>query len=169
MEGILEFLAGNLFLVIFIIGGLFSFFGRMNKGEQSDENSPSKKAARPNTGKVDWREIFKQEETTSWPGSEQPKDQPSVEKTEVYFDIPEETNEQEDRQEKMAQKYRESKQYIEDRQRSPILENEIGRKASLDLQLNRLSNQEAMKAVVWSEVLGRPRGKQPHQTFVKKS
>ncbi|MBP3951300.1 hypothetical protein [Bacillus suaedae] len=169
MEGILDLILGNLVPVIIVIGGLFSFFGRMSKGEQSDENSPSKKPARPNTGKVDWREIFKQEETTSWPGSEQPKDQPPAEKTEVYFDIPEIKDEQEDRQEKMAQKYRETKQYIEDRQRSPILDNEIGRKAPLDLQLNRLSNQEAMKAVVWSEVLGRPRGKQPHQTFVRKS
>ncbi len=38
-------------------------------------------------------------------------------------------------------------------------------KRSLDLKLNQLGQKEAMKAVVWAEVLGRPRSRQTHQAF----
>lgn len=172
----IDFILENLFFVAIVIGGLFSFFSRMANGEQEQE----KRGGRPqrtgqaqrtgeNQGKMDWREIFFEEEVKSDTPRKLPNN-PTFEDVQV-------TNDQDllevdlyrERVEAERNKKRAEKLLEEQRlKNSSKLEEQRRREKGLELHLDRLSNQEAMKAVVWSEVLGRPRARQPHNTFIRK-
>ncbi len=124
--------------------------------------------------RVDWREIFKQEQP---PSPEPERAQPTFEERPKPVSF-EPINQREevsgvvDRQQELHDRYEGLKNKRNDR----ILaaRNEIGSStdkerssSKLDLELNRLSNKEAMKAIVFAEVLGKPRGKNPHQSFMQ--
>ncbi|MCM3761506.1 hypothetical protein M3212_11995 [Alkalihalobacillus oceani] len=177
MENLLEFIFNNIFLVLIIIGGIISFLNRLggNQNEQQRQKSrPQQRSGRPQQGqgKIDWREIFQQEEaeperprrsTYAGPdglGEEQPRQTAEVQFESPVAEIEEEQRQLKKRYEEARRRQQRAAESARNSQQTPQRANE-----KLDLQLNRLSNNEAMKAVVWAEVLGQPRARKPHQTF----
>ncbi|WP_088102518.1 hypothetical protein [Halalkalibacter urbisdiaboli] len=161
LEQIFEFIMSNLFLVVLIVGGLLSFFKRAAQGGEAQQGKQMGWPGREEQqSEVDWKEIFKQEEPI-----EQKRQEPEI----VRFE-PVETPEVQTENEKLYEQLQEMR-----KRREQVEDNVEGSKPSkrvneqkrerLDLHLNRLSNKEAMKAVVWAEVLGKPRSRQPHQSF----
>lgn len=182
MESLFELIMSNLFFVIIVIGGIISFFNRMSSGGESEERQqrqerPAQRGQqaqgrqRQQEETVDWREIFKQEQPSQPEATNQETVRPVS--FEPVSDAPEEVSKGVDRQQELYDRY----ERLKDKKRDAVkrLEDTVmpapsktsQNRSKLDLQLNRLSNQEAMKAVVWAEVLGKPRGKNPHQTFIQ--
>jgi hypothetical protein len=181
VESLFELIMSNLFFVIIVIGGLISFFNRMSNGGESDErpqrHERSAQRGQHPTGQrqqeetVDWREIFKQEQPSQPEATNQETVRPVS--FEPVSDAHEEVSKGVDRQQELYDRY----ERLKDKKRDAVKRFEKTVKpasgetsqnpSKLDLQLNRLSNQEAMKAVVWAEVLGKPRGKNPHQAFMQ--
>lgn len=178
MESIIEFIFANFVFVAVIIGGLLSLFSRMaNSGQQQEQQQRRQQHPGQNQEKVDWREIFRQEEGESGPSqprqptyvgprqSEGARSTTSPTASQVESGMNDLLNEQQ--LQNHYEEARRRKEKVARRTREQV--NEHDRTGgSLDLHLNRLSNKEAMKAVVWAEVLGRPRARQPHNTFARK-
>jgi hypothetical protein len=181
VESLFDFIFSNLFFVILVIGGIMSFFNRMSRGgeEGEQQNRPGRQPQPPpgqrqqrQEEQVDWREIFKQEQPQA--RTEQDRPEPRFEERPVSFEPvsqQKEVAEGVDRQQELYDRY----ERLKDKKREAVNQFErmvpqkpvegSEKRSKLDLELNRLSNKEAMKAVVWAEVLGKPRGKNPHQTF----
>ncbi|WP_096201310.1 hypothetical protein [Bacillus sp. FJAT-45350] len=168
LEAISDFIFGNLFFILLILGALFNFFMR---GEKKEE-SPQRRQRRPAEDQVDWKEIFKQEGSQTNQEQSSPS-QVRPERTEVSSpsELSQHVEAIEQRRAELLQKKEEirlkrndiSKGNIEES--SPIFSNEIGRKSSsLGLNFNKITNEEAMKGVIWSEVLGKPRAQRPHNS-----
>ncbi|WP_017728392.1 hypothetical protein [Halalkalibacterium ligniniphilum] len=185
MEALFEFIMANLFFFLLIIGGLYSFFTRMANGGEEQQKKRGQQQQRPRQGQnnqsprreeqeIDWREIFRQEaaepERNPHPQSTAQAERyefepPSVGDQELQASI----NKQQalyDRYEEAKEKKQETSRQLSDKVSS--FDRAISKdkkRDSLDLNLNNLSNKEVMKAVVWAEVLGRPRSRNPHQSF----
>ncbi|WP_227934927.1 hypothetical protein [Alkalihalobacillus deserti] len=171
LDQIFDLITENFIFVALLIGGLISMFGRLTGAGQQQEQRPSRpqRSDAPQQEKVDWREIFKQEEVDPEPvqrrtstNIEPPTQHVSFEEG-VVGRQQELQNQYEEMQRKREVSSRKSKEI-----RKEASTSELEKKDKLDLHLNNLSNKEAMKAVVWAEVLGPPRSRQPHATFVKK-
>ncbi|KHF41888.1 hypothetical protein [Halalkalibacter okhensis] len=171
LERLFDFIVQNFVFVAVVVGGIISMLGRMSgAGQQQQENRGTGQRQRqpqrqpqPQEEKVDWREIFKQEEVEPErvPARQESKmDQVTVpvEKELLQQELQDRYDELRQKREKTLKRGLETKSETEATNQS----------GGLDLRLNRLSNKEAMKAVVWSEVLGPPRGRQPHNTFSRK-
>ncbi|GAE26973.1 hypothetical protein JCM9140_3083 [Halalkalibacter wakoensis JCM 9140] len=167
LENLLEFIVQNFIFVAVVIGGLISMFGRMaGAGQQQQEKrgNAGERTRQPQTqdDQVDWRDIFKQEEI-------EPASPGQIQVETTHLDR---TDEIADRQQQIKDQYDQlRKKRKETSYKASELRSDTetpSKKGGLDLHLNRLTNEEAMKAVVWAEVLGRPRARQPHNTFSKR-
>jgi hypothetical protein len=168
LDQLIEFIAQNFIFVAVVIGGLISMLGRMaGAGQQDQRGQRSQPPRHQQEEQVDWREIFKQE------GAPLPEERSTPTKIEpassVTFEESTLTRQQElqNQFEEMRRKREASSRKIKElrKEKQP---SDSRKKEAFDLQLNQLSNKEAMKGVVWAEVLGRPRARQPHATFMKK-
>ncbi|GAE33394.1 hypothetical protein [Halalkalibacter akibai] len=165
IEQLFDFIAQNFIFVAVIIGGIISMLGRLSGAGQGQQEQGGQRTnqqpRRQQEEQVDWREIFKQEERET--------SKPIETQQEVYFEDPTVSRQQElqTQYEEMQRKREKSSRKVKEL-RKTTSQNEVYEKRGLDLQLSQLSNREAMKGVVWAEVLGRPRAKQPHSTFVRK-
>ncbi|MDT8861789.1 hypothetical protein N0O92_16370 [Alkalihalobacillus sp. MEB130] len=172
LENLLEFIAQNFIFVAVLIGGLISMFGRMAGGGQEQQEKRRNTNQRPRQPQqqeeqVDWRDIFKQEEMKPEP-QPQPVQAQTIEQPQLDVPLERDLREQElrDRYDELRKKREKNPEWNRKKREETT---KVSRdREGLDLQLNRLSNQEAMKAVVWSEILGRPRARQPHNTFARK-
>ncbi|MCM3712829.1 hypothetical protein M3202_01925 [Alkalihalobacillus oceani] len=176
MENLLSLIFENIFLVLIIIGGIISFLGRLggNQNEQQRQKSrpQQQRSGRPQQGqgKIDWREIFQQEEAkperprrSTYAGPSGLEEEQPRQTAEVQFESPIAEIEEEQRQ--LKKRYEEARRRQQRAAEAARSSEQTPQNGQLDLQLNRLSNNEAMKAVVWAEVLGQPRARKPHQTF----
>ncbi|MDE5413895.1 hypothetical protein [Alkalihalobacterium chitinilyticum] len=165
---ILDFLFGNIFFVILILGALWNFFSR--QAEARKEAEQGKKPQREQ--EIDWKEIFRQEQAPD----ERDKPQPTVARdVEPSFEPSFEPIRQEvdtaakDRRtemEKLRDQLEEKRKKLKHAEistqsaisDSPIMKNEIGKKRTkLDLDFQNISQEEAMKGIIWTEILGKPR------------
>ncbi|WP_100406752.1 hypothetical protein [Bacillus solitudinis] len=169
MQNLFELILSNLFFVVLIIGGLLSFFKRVAQGNaQQERQEQGPQSEKP--GKIDWKEIFNQEanEQDDRPQQQQYEEEPvSFEPVSHEVEIAKVQNDDlQTRREDLIQRREMSRARSSSYEigKQPVTKNR-----GLDLNLNKLSNKEAMKAVVWSEVLGKPRGRHPHQAFTQRS
>ncbi|MFK3937628.1 hypothetical protein ACI2JA_08970 [Alkalihalobacillus sp. NPDC078783] len=178
MEELISTLLGSPLLIFFIIA-IISFLGRMVKGagqtnQQQGQNQPQQK--QEESKEINWRDIFTQEEAKAEPQPRQQQEQEPDMVTDQY--APSQHREQEttqatntknelyDRLEEYKRRKRESEEQAPKQvQLSATSENRTHSSGRLDLSVGNLSKQDAMKAVVWAEVLGKPRAKNPHQAF----
>ncbi|TSB46763.1 hypothetical protein [Alkalicoccobacillus porphyridii] len=166
-----EMIFNNPLLMIAIIFGLVSLFGRMSKGSQSQDTNrdQQRQQRRPTTegqeeGQVDWREIFRQEEQTPEP---EPKREP-VESTSYSPTPSQATHERDelyDRLDEMKRKKREAQEKVAAQLISPTQKKTQTIEADDQYDLTNVTGKEAMRAVVWAEILGNPRSRNPHKAF----
>ncbi|ARK29326.1 hypothetical protein BkAM31D_05350 [Halalkalibacter krulwichiae] len=172
LDQIIDLIMQNIVFIAVVIGGLISMFGRLSGANQQESQDQRKR--RPHSPplneqreeQVDWREIFKQEER-------EPEPQPTQTAKSIEPSLSTVSEEVSSRQQQLQEQYEEMRRKRERSSRQTkeirnVPKTEVTSDDKLDLGLNRLSNKEAMKAVVWAEVLGSPRAKRPHPTFSKR-
>lgn len=163
MEGLIEFIFGNLFFVILIAGALWNLFMRNKANEEEQKRQQQKRQQQRRTGgspqqEVDWKEIFKQERKPVEKAPPAPA-QPTAYQLEVEQPVSV-SNEYEKQRVEVKRKEREVSKKLEILEQSPILAKEIGKRGpSLHLDFNNMTGNDVVKGVVWSEVLGKPRAK----------
>jgi hypothetical protein len=176
LEELISTLLGSPLLIFFIIA-IISFLGRMAKGggqqnQQQGQNQPQQQ--QEESKEINWRDIFTQEEVKAEPQPGQQQDSEMV--TDQY--APSQHREQEttqavngrnelyDRLEEYKRRKRETEEQAPRQvQVSATSDNRTRSTSHLDISVSNLSKQEAMKAVVWAEVLGKPRSRNPHKAF----
>ncbi|NEU32361.1 hypothetical protein GN156_16550 [bacterium LRH843] len=162
MDQILEFIFGNFMFVLIVIGGLMSVFKRMNNEQQ--QKQPKKELGWPGQqqrqDKVDWQEILKKEEEIN-PESQKPK--------RVYLEVDPVIKE------KILQPSVNVVSNVHEtyhhRETLNVKQPEVNfakKSSPNDFGLNRLTNKDFLKGIVWAEVLGPPRAKKQHQALMKK-
>ncbi|MFC0473468.1 hypothetical protein ACFFHM_23900 [Halalkalibacter kiskunsagensis] len=176
LENLFEFIAQNFIFVAVIVGGIISMLGRLAGGGQQQEQRgrqnqrPNQQPNQQREEKVDWRDIFRQEEIEPEREVKRQSHSPQVESAPATITV---EDDQLKRQQEIQDRYDELRQKRENATRKgreirDEMQSSNKNHEQLDLHLNQLSNKEAMKAVVWSEVLGPPRARQPHKTFIRK-
>ncbi|OIJ16692.1 hypothetical protein BKP37_05535 [Anaerobacillus alkalilacustris] len=162
MEDLLRYITANPFLLFLIIGAILSFF---QKGKEQEKKKQPNKTNRPaGTGRqeVDWREIFRQEI--------EPNTVPQKQRKETYTinDVqePKHSLDEVNQGNKILEKYEQTKRKKETAKRyerklkdSPISQGDITAQNQVKLDFSNISREDAIKGVVWSEILGKPRAK----------
>ncbi|PYZ98688.1 hypothetical protein CR205_08955 [Alteribacter lacisalsi] len=188
MEGLFRMIAENPFIllpIIFVLMSIFGGIGAANK-EQGDgpqrprQPSPDSRQQGRNEDEVSWRDIILQDSQDASPTERQPraesgtyreprslneKNQPSrdtyaaesrgrAELAESNDDLSEQYSEMKARKKEAE---RRAKKLGHD---SPILQKEQrSKKSRIELDFSRVSREDAVKGVVWSEILGPPKGR----------
>ncbi|WP_096434605.1 hypothetical protein [Alteribacter populi] len=184
MEGLIELITGNPLLLLMILFGLISLFGRMGGGNnQQEQRQPQPRRQQSEThsdgrGEVDWKEIFRQEEAppierqpqaeaqryeapSSAPShSQYSADEQSAEASSKMNDVLHERYEQLRKRKKEANK--KAAKLDAD---SPLLKNEISpEQEKVSLDFSSVSREDIVKGVVWSEILGPPKSRKNRQS-----
>ncbi|WP_078428847.1 hypothetical protein [Alkalihalobacterium alkalinitrilicum] len=163
---IFDFLFGNIFFVLLILGALWNFFSRQAENKKEAEQGQKPKREQ----EIDWKEIFRQEQAPVERETPQPtvtrEIEPSFEPIhrEVGTAVSDRRTEMERVRDQLEEKRKKLRQTesksitdaaITD---SPIFKKEIGKKSTkLDLNFSNISQKEAMKGIIWSEILAKPK------------
>ncbi|UOE95669.1 hypothetical protein [Alkalihalobacillus sp. LMS39] len=158
--------------LIIILGALWNLFSR--SAEQKKEQQPKKPQQQEQEKRnIDWEEIFTQAEQQPQQENSRPAPlQPTIDTETITQHVEDKRTElQKERdilkkkQELLQKKAEAGLTFMNDPIRqSPIESREIGKPPSLQLHFSELTREDAMKAVVWSEVLGKPKAKQPRRS-----
>ncbi|MBU8905662.1 hypothetical protein [Desertibacillus haloalkaliphilus] len=173
LDALLDFIFQNIFLIVLLAGSLLSFLGR--KEEANKQKRPSEQ--REQEQEIDWKEIFKQEAPEEQkPTAAPPRNEHESEARGYHAEAPapslEEDQAQKDifeRYEKMKRKKQEVKETLENLKKPEVSEDKVQPSAQLDLNFKTITKEDAKKGVIWSEVLGSPRARNPHRAFMNYS
>jgi hypothetical protein len=160
MEQLLEFLFSNPLFLIIIIGAIASF---LKRGREQEAEEPRKTSApRPPVKKeqeVDWREIFRQEDEAV-PAPVRERYSTTATKQETIAIEASRSNELLEQYEKAKRKKKEvTKRNELVTKNSPIYKDDLTVTNKINLNFANITSEEAVKGVIWSEVLGKPRAK----------
>lgn len=172
MEDLLSVITGNPVLLFIVIGAILSF---LKRGKEKEANKGARKPGSPETeeapkAEIDWREIFRQEDN--------PKPVSKSENGQTYTyteqSVPSSDSGNNYRGNELLEKYEKAKQNKEAAKRyaptiddSPIYKGDIAAQSEVQLDFSRITKEEAIKGVVWSEILGKPRSKGSHLPSLK--
>lgn len=163
------FLSNPLFIIIGIFA-LISFMSRISKAGQTNQRQEQQGQREPNKEepqKIDWRDIFNQEEEKAEPS---PVRQEQVEPSSyapLQHQESEVRNDLYDRLEEMKTKKREAQERVSRQKQAVSAKQTQSSSSELSLNFKNVTGKEAMKAVVWAEVLGSPRSRKPHKSFAQ--
>ncbi|ADU29862.1 hypothetical protein [Evansella cellulosilytica] len=158
--GLIEALLGNPLLLILLIGALFSFFQRLGASNTEEQQQPPKR----NTPQqeIDWEDIFRQEESKQEPAEKSSVN--DVYTPDSYYNSEDElakaNSELQDRYEatkKRKQRARELEQVM--KKDSPIFTEDITKQTNVGVSFSNMTREDAIKGIIWSEVLGKPKSK----------
>lgn len=170
MEAIFQFLSESPIILFFIIAALLSFFRGGAKKEEQQQGQPQRKPATDKRKQeVDWKEIFRQEEqpANNFPQDPQAENRSnesrstSVSRSEVDADIGNASNELQERYDRIQERKKQAMKKAGGMDGSPIARSENARvsKPKIRLDFSSVSRDEAVKGVVWAEILGKPKGR----------
>ncbi|AOM82587.1 hypothetical protein [Salisediminibacterium beveridgei] len=164
MAGIITLLFESPLLLFFLIAAILSFFQSKGK-EQRKQNERQPKREETEVDEIDWRDIFRQEETTEQKAPKQEPVPPRYDADDRRTDSEKAKDSGTQMSDKWQQQYRE----LEKKKRqaaksaskvsdSPIEMGEIARtkKPKIALDFSQVSRDEAVKGVIWAEILGKP-------------
>ncbi|MCD8501252.1 MAG: hypothetical protein LRY71_05670 [Bacillaceae bacterium] len=159
MRDLLDIILGNSFLMVVIIGAIFKFLKA--KGEAEETQKKASEKAQPNQKKkdeVDWKQIFGLEEVFE---EQKVPEKPKTKKE----SSPKLTNQYIEKYDEVKRQNRGTKKKENDQ--SPIYKDDITKaKNELDIDFSKITKHDAMKGVIWAEVLGKPRAKNRHRSYV---
>lgn len=160
MNQLLDFLFGNPLLLFLVIGAILNF---LQKGKDPEQKREPRKTGTPvskekQREEVDWREIFRQEAHT------EPKPTKQQEQSYKYEEQP---VTEVKRSQELLQKYEEAKRRKESEKStkkksladSPIYKDDLTASNKVRLDFSKVTREDAIKGVVWSEILGKPKSK----------
>lgn len=167
MFDIIDFIFENLFFILLIGGAILNLLG---KGKKEEQQNKKKQAPQKPVPEIDWKQIFEQEAKPIEPKQVQPIE-PIEPETEPIFVEETEINPFEEEQKKLLQKQAELQKLEEDLQKvsSPqMVENIVNRKLTRQTYFHKITKDDVVRGVVWSEVLGPPRAKRPLEKIYRK-
>lgn len=139
------------------------------QGHQQQRRTPSQSEEEQ---EVDWRDIFRQEErptepqsTVSRTNSENKRSaEPTVSSLpqEAEKELSKTSRELHERYEKVKKRQERAKKEAGEIGDSPIMQGDLTRSAAkpkVQLNFSHISREEAIKGVVWSEILGKPKAR----------
>ncbi|QKS70856.1 hypothetical protein FLK61_29455 [Paenalkalicoccus suaedae] len=168
MEGLIELVLGNPFILFLIIAFLFSTFrkrGTADEARQQPDLSPDETATidseerNPSEAEqADWRDIFYPPEERS--KKEQPApSKSSSESKEATASLSKANDELQRRYEQVQQRKSEAAKQ-DNIMDSPIYKKDLSAsKSKIDLDFKNITKEDAIKGVIWSEVLGKPKAR----------
>ncbi|WP_026689199.1 hypothetical protein [Alteribacter aurantiacus] len=188
MEGLINLLLNNPLLLLFAIFGLISLFGGAGAAKKGDQNQRQRPQQRQQGGQpakeerdIDWKQIFGVEEEEQYDrkqpraesdtykaprslGESEPKPDQYAADQQGRRELAQTNDDLNDRYEEMKRRKQEAKRRsskIDDE--SPIFQKDITRKEKVELDFSSISREDAVKGVVWSEILGPPRSRNPRR------
>ncbi|MGO4887229.1 hypothetical protein ACJ2A9_05700 [Anaerobacillus sp. MEB173] len=174
-DNLFQFIMQNLFFFLLVIGGIISFFQRLGgeeeKKKQQRQQGRPQRQQRPQgqqrqpgrEPKIDWDEIFRQEKNN--PNQSRPTQQnrPISRTEETIAPIDERRNELYERIEAAKREKEKANERLERAVDSPIFKNDITKSGSkLDLNFKKVSAEQAMKGVIWAEILNKPKARRTY-------
>lgn len=178
MDGIFNLFLNNpliLFIVIAVLLSLFRGSGgaqqeqkrpqqRRQPQQSGQQRQPSQSGERSNEDQVDWKDIFKQEQP---PTERQPtvRRTPKSEQNEVPENVQAELSKANEGLQEQYEKVRERKRRARESagkiQDSPIARGDVTKSSGSDVQLDfsKITREDAIKGIVWSEILGKPKAR----------
>ncbi|MBD8069195.1 hypothetical protein [Bacillus sp. PS06] len=155
---LIEFIMGNLFFVVLILGAIFNFLRRKPDTEQAPNKESRRTGPESNQGegRTQLKDIFQQieeafkEEQEAQQPKPTPKEQPAP-----IVEHRVESQEMMDRYERLKETSRH--EAVSDRLK-PKASTQVQRKSTQTSRLS-LSKKQALQGVVWAEILGPPRAK----------
>lgn len=157
MGDLLELILGNSFLMIVIIGAIFKFLQAKGGAEETAKKAnETTQQAKRKKDEVDWKQIFGLEENT---------EVKEAKKTKIKKESPRKNvNQYMEKYEEVRRKELNTKR--KENHQSPIYKDDITKsKNGLDIDFANITKHEAMKGVIWAEVLGKPRAKNRHRSI----
>lgn len=166
MAGIITLLFESPLLLFFLIAAILSFFQSRGKSDKQQEQPRQRQPGqeKAEVDEIDWRDIFRQEEKTT----EAPKQQPVKTQT-PDNDRRTDSEKAKDSGTQMSEQWQQQYRELEKKKRqaaksaarvsdSPIEMGEISKpkKPKIMLDFSEVSRDEAVKGVIWSEILGKP-------------
>ncbi|MCE7794207.1 hypothetical protein K8O68_17640 [Salipaludibacillus sp. CUR1] len=181
MEGLFNLLLESPLLLFFIIAAILSFIqgrGRSEEEEkkgprrpqqQRDQSSPESAPSR-RENEVDWKDIFRQEERPTQPqptvtrGGEENKREAERRVSSLPRDAEKELSrsnrELHERYERIQSRKKRASEQTDKIENSPIFEGDLTRgKEKVRLDFSNVSREEAIKGVIWAEILGKPKAR----------
>ncbi|SER80519.1 hypothetical protein [Salisediminibacterium halotolerans] len=176
----MEFFLGLLdspLILFFVIALILSFF-QSRGSEKKEEEQKRRREQRDSSGEdeIDWRDIFRQEQNTGQEKPGRPGQKPEPEPKQ--YEIGEERQRQapkpeaetqltkmnEDLQKRYSELERKKQQAKQSEKKignSPITRGDItaAKEPKVNLDFSQISGDEAIKGVIWSEILGKPKSK----------
>lgn len=140
----------------------------LKRGKEEEAQRETRKPVAPRAqgrpenqrNEVDWREIFQQEAGTN--------STPQKAREQSYTYTEEQTSMEVNRSQELLEKYEKAKLRKEKAEQrasrqsltnSPIYKGDLTASNKVSLDFSSISRDEAIKGVVWSEILGKPRAK----------
>ncbi|TMW73859.1 hypothetical protein [Alteribacter natronophilus] len=174
--------------LIFILLSIFGGIGNANRDEgggqqrQRPQRQPARDSRdnRNNRGEdeVSWRDIILQESEDTHPTDRQPRAESEMYRTErsdsrntpsrdEYAADNRGRRELAESNDQLSEQYSEMKARKKEAERrakklgsdSPLIEKEPKKKSRIELDFSEISGEDAVKGVVWSEILGPPKGR----------
>ena len=176
MEGLFNLISESPLLLFFIIAAIISFVrGRGGKPQEKESGGQPKSQGRPTQQRqqteqrgsseqeVDWKDLFRQEQRPTEP---QPSASNQSRSESTVLSIPrdaekelirsnEELQERYEWVETQKKRAKEKGHIIEN---SPITRNDLT-KEKVHLDFSHVSKNEAIKGVIWAEILGKPKAR----------
>lgn len=164
--GIITLLFESPLLLFFLIAAILSFFQNKNKEQKKNQENRQPRQKEEEADEVDWRDIFRQEAPKPEAPEQKPAQSPAAQddRRTTY------QKEQQDPTVKMNEKWQERYQELDERKRkaaksaaklgdSPIETGDITakKKPKIALDFSTVSRDEAVKGVIWAEILGKPK------------
>lgn len=176
MEGLFQFFAESPFILFIIIAALLGFFRSGNAGKEQQQRQPQRgqqgqqrSAPDKQEQKIDWKEIFQQESRPTEPQPTASRSQDMAEETssnevslsrQTDAEIHNASTELQERYEKLQERQEQAKRRTASLDNSPYArkDNIQKTKPKVQLDFSNISRDEAVKGVVWAEILGKPKG-----------
>ncbi|PYZ94248.1 hypothetical protein CR194_01540 [Salipaludibacillus keqinensis] len=188
MEGLFNLLIESPLLIFFIIAAILSFVRSRGGDDQEKQSGKPSNQGRPSQQRqpqqrsrtdqdreqeVDWRDIFRQEERPTQPQptvyrterSEEAREKAEAAVESLPRDAEKELNksnrELHERYERIQERKKQAMDLSGEIAGSPIAQKDLTmqRKPKIRLDFSNISRDEAVKGVIWSEILGKPKSR----------
>ena len=176
MAGIITLLFESPLLLFFLIAALLSFFQGKGKEQKTGQNRRPQSGQEQQPDEINWEDIFRQEEPQT---EQEPVSKPQNSSQDQRDGVDRRTTaeKESDPNTHMSDEWQRRYREIERRKReaaksqakisqSPIEMGDLAapKKPKISLDFSHVSRDEAVKGVIWAEILGKPKSRRGKET-----
>ncbi|MBU9712057.1 hypothetical protein [Evansella tamaricis] len=169
MQGLFDLFGNNPLILFFVIAAILSLLqGRGGKKDTTNTSSPRRQTTTTTQrqDEVDWREIFRQEQDPSDQRNQQESTAPNTIHSyeldsSLESEVEKSNRELNERYEQVKKRKERALEQAKTLENSPILNGDISNDSisNVRLDFSKISREEAVKGIIWSEILGKPKSR----------